>query len=429
MTELLVLIGSNVVGTVEQRRTGDLVLAYERSWQNRGDSYPLSLSMPLSSQEHGDEVIRPFMEGLLPDNDTILNNWAKRFQVSPRNPFALLTHMGEECAGAVQFVRPDREEAALQQDENQVDWLTYEEIAARLRDLVEAQGTGRLAGDSGQFSLAGAQPKMPLLFDGGRWGIPSGATPTTHILKPPAQKDLDGFDINEHFCLRLASELGLAVADSTVETFDDQEALVVRRYDRQYDNDGRVVRLHQEDACQALAVSPIKKYENDGGPGAADVAALILRESENPGHDLGIFVDALALNWVIGGTDAHAKNYSFLLTPGSVQLAPLYDLISVLPYPSRLHYRQMKLAMRIDREYNIWKITKRHWEGLAVRCELDPGPLLDRVNELVAGIPEATQRAAAMVRDEGLTHPVVDRAEAEIRDHAENCLRVLETAD
>ncbi len=428
MTELLVLIGSNVVGAVEQRKTGDLVLTYERSWQNRGDSYPLSLSMPLSSREHGDEVIRPFMEGLLPDNDTILSNWAKRFQVSPRNPFALLAHMGEECAGAVQFVRPDRAEAALQQDEDQVDWLTCEEVAARLRDLVGAQGLGRLAGDSGQFSLAGAQPKMPLLFDGDRWGIPSGATPTTHILKPPTQKDLDGFDINEHFCLRLASELGLAVADSTVETFDDQKALVVRRYDRQHDADGRVVRLHQEDACQAMAVSPIKKYESDGGPGPADVAALILRESENPGHDMGIFVDALALNWVIGGTDAHAKNYSFLLSPGMVQLAPLYDLISVLPYPGRLHYRQMKLAMKIDREYHIWKIRRRHWEGLAVRCELDPGPLLDRVTELVAGIPAAILRAAAMVREEGLTHPVVDRAEGEIRDHAENCLRVLETA-
>jgi hypothetical protein len=82
--------------------------------------------------------------------------------------------------------------------------------------------------------------------------------------------------------------------------------------------------------------------------------------------------------------------------------------------------------MRIDREYHIWKIRRRHWEGLAVRCELDPGPLLDRVIELVASIPAATQRAAATLRDEGLTHPIVGRAEAEIGEHAERCLRVLE---
>lgn len=135
---------------------------------------------------------------------------------------------------------------------------------------------------------------------------------------------------------------------------------------------GRWVRLHQEDACQSLAVSPIRKYENEGGPGAPDIAALILRESDSPGHDLGAFIDALALNWVLGGTDAHAKNYAFLLSPGSVRLAPLYDLISILPYPGQVHYKEAKLAMRIDREYHVWKIRRRHWEGLAMRSELDP---------------------------------------------------------
>lgn len=427
MTELVVLLGGHVVGLVEQRRRGDLVFTYERSWQNRGDSYPLSLSMPLSSREHGDDVIRPFMEGLLPDNDTVLKNWARRFQVSPRNPFSLLTHMGEECAGAAQFVRPERVDDVLRRDDTQVSWLTEADVAERLRDLVEAHGTGRLAGDRGHFSLAGAQPKMPLLHDGGRWGIPSGPTPTTHILKPPPQAAFDGFDVNEHFCLRLASELGLAVADSTVRTFEDQKVLVVRRYDRERDVDGRWARLHQEDACQSLAVSPIRKYENEGGPGPVDIAALIVRESDSPGDDLGAFIDALALSWVMGGTDAHAKNYAFLLAPGSVRLAPLYDLISILPYPGRVHYREAKLAMRIDREYHLWKIRRRHWEGLASRCELDPEPLLRRVAELVAEVPQAAARALAAVRDEGLTHSVADLADTEIRSHAERCSRALDT--
>jgi serine/threonine-protein kinase HipA len=128
----------------------------------------------------------------------------------------------------------------------------------------------------------------------------------------------------------------------------------------------------------------------------------------------------------MGGTDAHAKNYSVLIAPGSVRLAPFYDLISILPYARRVHYRQARLAMRIDREYLLWKIRRRHWEGLAVRSGLDPAPLVDRVGELMATVPGAVSRAATEVRNEGVTHEIVDRVETAVRDHAEDCLRRLD---
>jgi len=425
VNELLVLIGGELVGRVEQERDGHLTFMYEREWQDREDSFPLSLSMPLGRGEHSDTIVRPFMEGLLPDNPEILRRWARRFQVSPNNPFSLLAHMGEDCAGAVQFVRPDRYEDSLGSDGGGVRWLTEEEVAERLRDLVHGHGTGRLAGDHGQFSLAGAQPKMPLLYDGERWGIPFGHTPTTHILKPPALADLEGLDINEHLCLRFAEELGLATARSTVSTFAGEQVLVVERYDRLRRDDGRWVRLHQEDLGQALAVFPLRKYENEGGPGAPEIVQLLLRECDHPETDVGAFIETLALNWVIGGTDAHAKNYSLLIAPGSVRLAPLYDLISVLPYPSQIQYRKAKLAMRIDREYHLWKIRRRHWEGLAARCELDPGPVVERIRELVAASPEALERAVASVRDEGVPPDTVDRVASEIHRHSEHCLRTL----
>jgi serine/threonine-protein kinase HipA len=334
--------------------------------------------------------------------------------------------MGEDCAGAVQFVHPARFEEVSDTREGEVEWLTEEDVAERLRDIVERRGTGRFPGDHGQFSLAGAQPKTALLFSGKRWGIPSGPTPTTHILKPPAQEDFDGFDVNEHLCLRVAEGLGLRVAKSRLTTFAGQEALVVERYDRSRLPNGRLIRLHQEDVCQALAVPPIRKYENEGGPGASDVVALLLRESDDPETDVGAFLDALVLNWVIGGTDAHAKNYSLLLSAGSVRLAPFYDLISVLPYPERVHHRKAKLAMRIDREYHLWKIRRRHWEGLAERCDLDAGPLIQRARELVAAVPLATPRAADALRDEGLPHGILDRMELAIVEHSEACLRSLE---
>lgn len=425
MNELRVLVDGEFLGTVTQRASGDIILTYERSWQERGDSFPLSLSMPLAQWVHGDRVLRPFMENLLPDNAQILDRWARRFHVSARNPFALLAHMGEDCAGAVQFVRPDRYDDVVDAGQEEIEWLTEEEVGARLRDLVEQHGTGRLPGDRGRFSLAGAQPKMPLLLEGGNWGIPSGRMPTTHILKPPAQRDLEDFDINEHLCLRLAQELGLAVARSHVQSFAGQYALVVARYDRLRIGEGRIVRLHQEDICQSLGVSPLRKYENEGGPGPADIVNVLLRESDDAGTDVAAFLDALALNWVIGGTDAHAKNYSLLISARSVRLAPFYDVISMLPYPHRVHPKEAALAMRIDREYHLWKIRRRHWEGLAARCDLDAAPVIQRVCQLVSAVPAAVDRAAAGVRSEGVRHGMVERLEHEIREHSQRCLEVL----
>jgi len=425
MPELRAVINGEPAGLLSQQAGGELVFTYERSWQARDGAFPLSLSMPLARREHRDAVVRPFLEGLLPDNASTLERWARRFQVSARNPFALLSHMGEDCAGAVQFVRPDRYDEVTSAGGGEVEWLTEDDIAERLRDLLEQDGTGRLPGDRGQFSLAGAQPKMPLFFDGTRWGIPSGAAPTTHILKPPAQRDLDGFDVNEHLCLRLAKELGLAAVESWVQTFGEQATLVVARYDRMRLGDGRVVRSHQEDVCQALGVSPHRKYQNEGGPGPEDVVDLLIRDSNDPETDVAAFLDALALNWVLGGTDAHAKNYSLLLSAGSVRLAPLYDLISILPYPRRVPYREAKLAMRVDREYALWKIRRRHWAGLAARCDLDPEPVLDRVAEVVAAVPDAVERAASEIREEGLRHEVIERIETEVRAHNARCLERL----
>ncbi|MCH7934196.1 MAG: type II toxin-antitoxin system HipA family toxin [Gemmatimonadetes bacterium] len=424
MGELVVLLNGERVGVVRQHRGGNLTLTYDQTWRDRPDAYPLSLSMLLVRQDHPDAVVRPYLEGLLPDNTDVLDRWAREFQISPRNPFALLRYMGRDCAGAVQLIPPN-ELGSLVDEPSAIEWLTETEVAERLRDLVEHHGTGRLAGDRGYFSLAGAQPKTAFVHDGERWGIPSGATPTTHILKPPAQRGLDGFDINEHFCLKLAKKLGLAAAESTVRNFDGEAAIVVARYDRRRLENGQLVRLHQEDTCQSLAVPPRIKYEADGGPGAPALVQLLIDEADDPDADVGAFFDALALNWVIAGTDAHAKNYSFLIGPGSVRLAPLYDLISVLPYPHWISYRRAKLAMRVDREYQVWKIRARHWRGLAERCGLDSDPVMDRVRELVTAIPAAVAQAAAEVREEGLDHEIVDRLEVLIGEHAEACVRVL----
>ena len=101
---LVVLIGSAEAGRVHCDRNGVLRFEYSDDWRRRDDALHLSLSMPLGRAVHGHDLIHAYLWGLLPDNEFVLTRWSQRFQVSTRNAFALLAHVGEDCAGAVQFV-------------------------------------------------------------------------------------------------------------------------------------------------------------------------------------------------------------------------------------------------------------------------------------------------------------------------------------
>lgn len=248
------------------------------AWRNDPNAYPLSLSIPLGSTTHGHARIEAFLWGLLPDNDRVLQNWGKRFQVSPKNVFRLITHVGEDCAGAVQFVSPDRLETLIAEPAaKELQWLTEEDVAERLRTLRADHSAWRAASDTGQFSLAGAQPKTALLFERKRWGVPSGRIPTTNILKPPTG-EWDGHAENEHFSLQLSRALGLIVPNSSVLRLQDEIAIVVERYGRARAG-SRWLRIHQEDMCQALGLHPTRKYESDGGPGIRRIVELLREQS------------------------------------------------------------------------------------------------------------------------------------------------------
>jgi serine/threonine-protein kinase HipA len=308
----------------------------------------------------------------------VLDRWAKKFQVSARNVFALISHVGEDCAGAVQFVTPDRLEAFKSGKDDKVEWLDEAAIAKRLRALREDHAAWRLPRDTGQFSLAGAQPKTALLLQKDRWGIPSGRIPTTHILKPPPGH-FDGHAENEHICLKLARSLGMPVADTKVMRFEKEIAIVIERYDRQFSGN-TIIRVHQEDICQAKGVLPTKKYQNEGGPAPADIVELLRSYSTDRETDLDTFVDTLGFNWLIAGTDAHAKNYSLLLASGpTVRLAPLYDIASILPYDD-VDVQKIKLAMKVGGEYKLNQIGLRQWQKFAREVRLGCGQGTDRTH-------------------------------------------------
>ena len=180
--DLIAYVNGGEMGRVSQSARGRLQFTYADEWLRSQAAFPLSLSMPLQAAPHAHPKIEAFLWGLLPDSASILRSWGRRFQVSARNPFALISHVGEDCAGAVQFVRPERLAELHAQRRGNVAWLSESEVGQRLLDLRTDHAAWRSIRDKGQFSLAGAQPKTALLFENGRWGVPSGRTPTTHIL-------------------------------------------------------------------------------------------------------------------------------------------------------------------------------------------------------------------------------------------------------
>ncbi len=349
---------------------------------------------------------------------------AHKFYVSPRNVFGLISNVGEDCAGAVQFVRPDRLDAVRAGAEPEIQWLNEAGVAERLRALRQDQSAWRIARDTGQFSLARAQPTTALLLQNGRWGVPSGRVPTTHILKPPTG-EFDGHAENEHFCLELARSFNLPVANSEIRRFEDQIAIVIERYDR-VRTGGAIRRIHQEDVCQAMGLLPTRKYQSDGGPGVHEIAELLSTFSTAPVEDTKTFVAAIGFNWLVAGTDAHAKNYALLLgSEARIRLAPLYDLASALPYPG-MRPIGLKLAMKIGGEYGLRNIAARHWRRFAAEAHQNPDDVSANLRATAGAMPDHVSAIQKRVKNDGFAHPIVDRLSEKLIDRAKECQRLLQ---
>lgn len=398
---LHILYGDIAVGSLVYDRKKDAIsLSYDQAWQFASGSFPMSLSLPLARQIHPDAAIRPFLQGLLPDNPAVLEAWGKRFQVSPRNPFDVIKHVGEDCAGALQFVRPERLDLILSGELDSLTPLAEEDLAKRMIDL-QSQARSIPTAIEGRFSLAGAQTKDALYQKDGRWFVPAGRIPSTHILKPQME-EFEEHSLNEHFCLKLASQLGLSSARSSILSVAGKRILCVERYDRVvYEEDGPLVRLHQEDACQALGRYPHQKYQSDGGPSASEIVTLLDRSSDDYESDVVDFIGSLAFNWVIAGTDAHSKNHSLIHGRGSfLRSAPLYDLASFLPYQRDPRSTKVKLAMKIGGSYRLHEINAESWRKWADETELWPEGVIEIVQLTAQGILNSIDPVEAVISED-----------------------------
>lgn len=433
---LAVLLEGKPIGNVERVASGALRLHFDGDYRDDPTATLLSVSMPPAEQVHADARLTPWLWGLLPDNADVLARWGRDFGVSVASPFPLLgTQVGHDCAGAVQFCAPDEVDNLVGRT-GDVTWLSEADIASRMRTL-RADSTSWLGpGFAGQFSLGGAQAKTALHHapaneaheargGGGRWGAPTGSVPTTHILKP-AVAGLEAQNINEHLCLAAARQLGLPTANTRIETFEDESAIVVERFDRSI-RDGALVRVHQEDLCQALSIPPARKYQSDGGPTPGQIAELIRSTIPGPDAETDVwrFADALAFNWLIAGTDAHAKNYSLLLAGNQIRLAPLYDIASILPYDDSDGYK-VKLAMKVGDDYQLRRTDRRSaWEHAADELKLDRDRLITRVLDLAERTPAALARAVSDSDLVEVSTDLPDRLATLVSDRCARCMVAL----
>jgi serine/threonine-protein kinase HipA len=394
-------MNGEAVGTWSWLATGQ-ELKYAESWLNSPRGRPLSLSLPFQpgNKPLGEPAVRFWFENLLPDSKTIRERLSRQFNVGSMTAFDLLAEVGRDCVGALQIVPEgdDPGEIRAIRGEALSDAEVAEELVAALsgRDgLGSRQHRGSL-----RLSIAGAQEKTALLWHRDRWLRPLGATPTTHILKLPLglvgnlQLDLRHSVENEWLCARIVAAYGSSIARCEMASFGEFKVLVVERFDRAYSPDGSwILRLPQEDLCQATGASADLKYEADGGPGIDRILGLLATSSGR--RDPIDFLKSQILFWMLCAPDGHAKNFSIALEAGGAyRLTPLYDVMSAYPLlgkgPSRISAHQVKLAMAVRSSNPHWRmkeILPRHWSAVAKRNGL--GPI---AGELMEELAEATPR-------------------------------------
>jgi serine/threonine-protein kinase HipA len=386
---LNVYLNARLVGRLRRQASSAIDFQYDPEWLAWENALPVSLSLPLREDRYvGDPVIAVF-DNLLPDSDVIRRRLAQRVHADGADAYSLLAKIGRDCVGALQFL-PD---GVMPEPAGNVKGRPIDDdyIARKIGDL-NATPLGVDEDEEFRISLAGVQEKTALLLWNDKWYVPHGTTATTHIMKPqigmlPSGIDLSHSVENEYLCMKLAQAFGLPAANVAAADFKDTRVLVVERFDRLWTKDGRLLRLPQEDCCQALSVPPPRKYASDGGPNMPAVLDL-LKASDDPDTDRRLFLKAQIMFWLLGATDGHAKNFSIFLQPGGrFRLTPLYDVMSVQPAfdAGQLRKNQMKFAMAVGdkRHYLVYEIMPRHFVETAVKSGVPSAFVQSIFDELV----------------------------------------------
>lgn len=374
----------------ETRLVGELIrdgawlsFRYDGSYCSLPGALPLSRHLPLRNPAFDDPATRSFFANLLPEGE-IRRQVARQLGVSAENVFAMLEGIGGDCAGAVSILPP----GDIRSPSGNYRPISRETLA---RELATLPNHPFYAGDERvRLSLAGAQYKLPIYVETGEFFIPEGDRASSHILKT-AIPHLEGTVVNEAFCMALAQKAGLPVPASAVVDIGGLKVYMIERYDRQRSPAGGIGRLHQEDFCQALGVIPEMKYEQEGGPGFRACFRLVEEWSDEPVLDSLNLFNWTLFNFLIGNSDSHAKNLSFLYAGGKIRLAPFYDLLSTTVYEHLNNRFAMKMGGQKDPRY----LAPGHLAGFAAEAGIELRTVRSQLLEICGKVETAMGPLAA----------------------------------
>jgi serine/threonine-protein kinase HipA len=385
VAELPVYYETRTVGMIEVHAEGP-AFVYAPEWLGTRGAFPLSLLMPLSPRRVPARIFLPWAANLLPEASQ-LKAIGLKLGAAPEDVIGILAELGRDTAGALSIGKPGSTSAA--------DWRPVPSGKALARILDELPSKPFLVGEDGvSMSLAGVQSKLGVAINAkGQICVPVNGAPSTMILKPDSERLYGGVQ-NEALCMTLARRLRLNVPHVTTGIAGKRTYLLVTRYDR-IEQNGRWRRLHQEDFCQALGKPPSAKYESNqtgiAGPTLAEMFAVTRNAMHAP--DVVNLLDYVIFNVLVCNTDAHAKNYSMMISGKGFQLAPIYDVMcgAVWEHVTR------NLAQRIAGKSRGEHLKRRHWQHFAADCGLNAPRLVARVEALAKGVLAETRNAASDV--------------------------------
>jgi serine/threonine-protein kinase HipA len=369
---LQIIWNKRVVGTLNRHPKGRVVFQYSQDWIEKKSS-PVSLSLPCRKEKFAPAISTAFFENLLPESNTrTVLAFHRRF--NKKDTFAFLENFGEDCAGALSIIPEDQEPDFTP---GQYENIT-QELTETLDKIMLDPERYKLYPEMrhAKLSLAGAQDKLPVYIKGTQFYLPKNSgSATTHIIKPVNAGFAD-IPRNEAFCMELAQRSGFSIPNSKIMKTGNHELFVVDRYDRQ-EVSQEIVRIHQEDFCQAMGYPVERKYQETGGPGFLECRELIDEYLSNQGvANRLLFIRMMVFNYIIGNHDAHGKNFSILHTK-DLEIAPFYDLVSTQVYPL-----DNKFAMSIGQTFRHDRIKEHSFNRFAKDMNVRPKLLVSLINEV-----------------------------------------------
>lgn len=302
-------------------------LEYDQGWINGGG---FQISPHLKFHKSPEGSVRRFLSNLLPEG-----RWLEELSVSSHisksNTFGLIAAIGTETTGALTF-RFDG--AGNETTTTSFRPIVLQELEERIRERYDRPIS--LWDGKQRLSTAGVQAKLPvLIMPDGTYGFGEGDLASTHILKFDTKQNIN-LVLNEYICMTLARLAGLPVADVTFERIGEP-VLAVKRFDREWNGESLIKRLHLIDGCQMLDLLPTHKYErpygNSGHAGGMRNGASLkmlfdaAKSCRVPARTIMDMLIWTLFQLLIGNSDAHAKNISFFVGPAGIDLAPAYDLV------------------------------------------------------------------------------------------------------